>query len=342
MAEDKSIIRFVALILIGTLFFISFILLKKIFLAILIGLLFSYIFKPVYSKLKKYLKSPNLATIALVLILLLLIAIPSWYLAPIFVKQTFETYKTLQDLELGTILHEVIPTLVTEENMRSITIQFNSLSSRVLSSLLNQVTDSLVNIPNIILQLAIVLFTFFFATRDSAKLKNYVFSLSPFSAKTTTKFSVEFRNITNVIIYGQLLIALIQGFLLGIGLLIFKAPSPLLLATLTVFTSIIPVLGSWPVWLPTSLYMILGGNVLSGGLLFVYGLVLVSSVDNFLRPYFLSKSSTLPLPVALIGTLGGLYAFGLIGLVLGPLILAYLLIVIDFYRTGRLAELFQD
>jgi predicted PurR-regulated permease PerM len=88
--------------------------------------------------------------------------------------------------------------------------------------------------------------------------------------------------------------------------------------------------------------MIISGNVLSGALLLAYGAIFVSSIDNILRPYFLSKRSTLPIAVALIGTIGGFYTFGIIGLVLGPLILAYTLIVVDFYRKGNLKELFEN
>ena len=73
----------------------------------------------------------------------------------------------------------------------------------------------------------------------------------------------------------------------------------------------------------------------------IYGALFVSTVDNILRPYILSKKSTLPIALSVIGTIGGLYFFGLSGLVLGPLVLAYTIIIIEFYRQGKLDELFK-
>ena len=73
----------------------------------------------------------------------------------------------------------------------------------------------------------------------------------------------------------------------------------------------------------------------------LYGAIFVSTIDNLLRPYLLARSSNLPVALGVIGTIGGLYLFGIAGLVLGPLILAYGLILIDFYKQGKLNELFK-
>jgi len=78
----------------------------------------------------------------------------------------------------------------------------------------------------------------------------------------------------------------------------------------------------------------------AGILLFLWGILFVSTIDNFLRPYILSKRSNLPVVISVIGTIGGLYFFGIAGLLLGPLILAYVLIIIEFYQMGKLNELF--
>ncbi len=342
MADDKVVARFIASILVAGLFIAALIVLRPILIAILVGFLLAYIFQPLYKKIISRVKSPTLSTFILLLLILVLIAIPIWYLAPIFINQTFETYKSLQNLRIGEVLANLLPNFFGNINQNAVSIQFNTWVSQFFSSLMKEATEIIVKIPNLLLQIATALFTFFFATRDSSKLKEYVHSLSPFSKRTGETFFNEFRNITNALVYGQILIGLIQGLTLGFGLLMFKAPSPLLLTTLAIFTSIIPVLGSWVIWLPTSLLMMISGHILMGSLLLIYGMVLVSSLDNLLRPYFLSRNSTLPLPVALIGTIGGLYVFGLIGLILGPLILAYLLIVVDFYRKGKLKELFKN
>jgi predicted PurR-regulated permease PerM len=342
MAEDNFISKWVALAFVVLIFFIAFFVVRDILIAIFVGLIFAYIFNPLYKLLSKWIKYPSLATIVLMLLIILAIAIPSWFLAPIFINQTFETYRYLQQINFAEVLKTSFPSLFTPELASNVAIHLNNFISSFFSSLLNNLTGIISNLPSLVLKFVAAIFTFFFATRDANKLKDYLHSLSPFSKRTGDKFFTEFRNITDAIVYGQLAIGVIQGMLLGIGLFILGAPSPVLLTTLATVVSIIPVLGSWLIWLPTGVLMIISGNVLSGALLLAYGAIFVSSIDNILRPYFLSKRSTLPIAVALIGTIGGFYTFGIIGLVLGPLILAYTLIVVDFYRKGNLKELFEN
>jgi predicted PurR-regulated permease PerM len=216
-----------------------------------------------------------------------------------------------------------------------------TLIGKAFTAVLNHLSDILVNLPNLLLQLAVFIFTFYFAVRDSGKLKGYFSKLSPFSASTEQKLMSEFRGITNSIVYGHVLIGILQGLLVGVGLFILGVPKALILTSVAVIASIIPVLGSWIVWLPISIFLIASGQTSSGLFLFLYGLLFVSTIDNILRPLFISKNSNLNVALSVIGTIGGLYFFGIIGLVLGPLILAYILIIFDFYREGKLSELFK-
>lgn len=342
MAEDNIISKWVALGLIAIIFIVSLFIIQPIIIAIIIGLIFAYVFYPLYKRLNKLIKSPTLATIILMLLIVLIIAIPAWFFAPMFITQTFETYRYLQQINFAEVIGNAFPNLFSPETSKAIAVHLNNFLSAFFSSLMSQLSGMASNLPNLLLKFVAGIFTFFFATRDASKLRGYLESLSPFSQKTGDKFSAEFRNITNAVVYGQLAIGLVQGISLGVGLFILGAPSPLLLTALATIVSIIPVLGAWLVWLPTGVIMIVSGNALSGILLLIYGAVFVSTIDNFLRVFLLSKKSTLPTAVALVGIIGGFYTLGLIGLVLGPLILAYSLIIIDFYRKGNLKELFKN
>ena len=103
----------------------------------------------------------------------------------------------------------------------------------------------------------------------------------------------------------------------------------------------IPVLGSWIVWMPVGLFLIFTGQTFDGIFLLLYGALFISTIDNLIRPYILSKQSNLPIALSVIGTIGGLYFFGIAGLILGPLVLAYVLIIIEFYQQGKLKDLFN-
>ena len=340
--EEKFINKILTFVLIGILLVIAFIVLRSILIAIVVGLLLAYIFQPVYKKIHSKVSNKNLSTAILMILIILTIAIPLWFLIPIIAKQTFEAYMYLQRLDLTTPLQKILPSLFTPEFTESFASHIYNFINQLFNKLLTSFGNFLMNIPNLLLQIAVILFTFYFAVRDSDKLEEYVSSLSPLSSSTEKKFAQEFRNITNTVIYGQFLIALIQGLALGMGLLILGVPKTLLLTVIAIIASFVPIIGPWIVWLPISITLILSGEPLSGIILFVYGALFVSSIDNLLRPMIISKKTNLPTSIALIGIIGGIYAFGIIGLILGPLILAYVLIIIDFYRQGKLGELFKS
>lgn len=338
--EDQTITRIVTLIAIGLLFVLGFLILKGILIAIILGLLMAYIFHPVYSFLVKYLKEKNLSTAILILIIVLAIAIPLWFLTPALIRQAFDTYAYLQKMNFVEFFSH-FPSLFNSELSSVVGSSMQTLIAKTFTSFINALTDLLINLPSLLLQFAVFIFTFYFATRDSNKFKEYFVKLSPFSEATEKKMMAEFRGITNAIVYGQVLIGVLQGLLLGVGLFIIGVPKALILTFVGVIASIIPVLGSWIVWLPVSIFLLASGQTSSGLFLFLYGLLFVSTIDNILRPLFLSKNSNLNIALSVIGTIGGLYYFGIVGLILGPLVLAYILIVFDFYRQGKLSELFK-
>ena len=123
------------------------------------------------------------------------------------------------------------------------------------------------------------------------------------------------------VVYGMIGTALAQGVLAGIGFWIAGVPQSLLLACLTFALSFVP--GGPPfLWGPVAVWLLLQGSVWWGIFVAIWGLLLVSSIDNFLRPYLLNQNSNLPVLLGLFGLIGGVLAFGLIGLFLGPILLA--------------------
>jgi predicted PurR-regulated permease PerM len=123
------------------------------------------------------------------------------------------------------------------------------------------------------------------------------------------------------VVYGVLGTALAQSILATIGFYVCKAPSPLLLGFLTFFFSLIPM-GPPLIWLPASLWLITQGHTIAGTILALWGIGVVSTIDNFLKPYLISRGSSLPFVLVLLGVMGGVLAFGVIGVFLGPTILA--------------------
>lgn len=337
MPDHKDIKRGIAGAIIVAIFILTFFILKPIIIPIIFGLLFAYVFYPVYKKIKKHIKGKNISALILLFGITVIIAIPIFYLVPTIVKQTFNIYVNFQSFNFN----EFISGFIQGDAATTIALQLDNIIGQIFSAFLNQFTSILVNLPSLLLQFAVFLFTFYFATRDADELTEYLSTLSPFSEATETKFLKELRGITNAIVFGQVFIGIIQGLAIGVGLFLLGVPNALILTFVACLVSIIPILGSGFVWLPVSIFLFATGQTFAGIFLFLYGAIFVSTIDNIFRPIILSKQSNLPVALSVIGTIGGLYFFGITGLVLGPLILAYVLIIIEFYREGKLKDLFN-
>ncbi len=337
MADSRDVKRGIAGALIFGIFVLAFFVLKPIIIPIIFGLLFAYIFNPIYKAIQPRIKIKGLTAFILLLGIVIVVAVPTIYLVPILVKQIFETYVLFQNFNFGTLFSGFIAGGVSPTFVAS----FNNIVSKFFSTLLSQFTNILVNLPSLILQFIVFLFTFYFAIKEGDELRRYISTLSPFSDATEKKFLQEFRGITNAIVFGQVFIGIIQGLAVGLGLLFLGVPKVLTLTFIASIVSMIPVLGSWIVWFPVGMVLLITGKTFSGIFLLLYGVLFVSIIDNFLRPYILSRQSNLPIALSIIGTIGGLYFFGIAGLLLGPLVLAYVLIIIEFYQRGKLKELFN-
>jgi len=335
MKEDDFKKVMMTLITIGLLV-LAFIIIQPIIIAVLFGLILSYIFFPVYTRLYSKIKSPNISALLVVLGCLLVLLVPIIILIPIIANQAVDVYITMQTLDVSTALQESFPSFFSSlSNPADIAAAVTSFTSHIANLVLSTFQQILFNIPSILLQTVVVVFTFFFMLRDHDEMKIYFFSLSPFSKETQQRFYNKFEQVTNSIIYGQLIVGLAQGIIAGAGYFIFGVPNALLLTILTMLVGIIPVIGPWLVWMPIDIYLFASGNTGAALGLLIYGLLVVNWIDSLIRPLVVSRMTKMNSAIALIGMVGGLYVFGIIGLILGPLVLAYLLLIAEFYKEKR-------
>ena len=138
--------------------------------------------------------------------------------------------------------------------------------------------------------------------------------------------------------YGVVTIASLQGFLGGFAFWLLGVPSALLWAVLMAFICMIPVAGSFLVWLPLSIYLMATGHWAKGVLLIAWGALVVSTIDNFLRPKLIKKQTKLHELFVFFSVLGGISVFGLLGLVLGPVVLAITLGLLQTFQHQSTTE----
>src|SRR5262249_45500657 len=136
----------------------------------------------------------------------------------------------------------------------------------------------------------------------------------------------------------SLVTSLVQGVLVGTALAIVGLPSPVVFGVLAAIASLVPLVGTALVWVPAAIALIVQGRVGAAVFVLLWGVLVVSSADNFVRPLFLSgraQISTLPV---FLGLMGGLSAFGAIGMFLGPVIVALVIALLGFVEEARAAD----
>lgn len=212
---------------------------------------------------------------------------------------------------------------------------FYSFVTNITNSLISYLSQLILNFPKMLLQLVVVLFTFYFVLKDKKQFFNYVQSLMPFSKEIEKKIVDQTKRITISVVYGQVIIGFIQGIIAGLGLFIFKVPNALLLTSIMIVAGIFPIIGTAIVWIPIVLFLFIEGNTGAAFGVILFGII-SSVADNFLRPIIVSRRSKIHPAILLIGMIGGLYMFGILGFILGPLILAYLLILLEVYRDRKI------
>lgn len=218
---------------------------------------------------------------------------------------------------------ERIKTLAGRSNL-NLTDSVITYSKQVLSQLLLFLTALITNSFAFLLDTCFMLFILFFVYLDGRKALAWLDRVLPIEAVVRNKVSLVIQNVLSGFIFGTLLTSLVQGVLAGAAYLLFNVPSACLLAVLTAIAGLIPVVGTAIIWLPAALYLYFTGAAGKAVVLALWGLVVVGMADNVVKPLFMSSRVTLPLLPLLLGAFGGLAAFGVLGAILGPLLLAIL------------------
>jgi predicted PurR-regulated permease PerM len=212
----------------------------------------------------------------------------------------------------------------------------NSSFEQIRNWILSLAPNILGSIGELVLGLFIMFFMMYYGFVDGEKFLGRIREVLPLQASLKDTLFYELRTITQAVLYGQVMTALIQGGLGTLGLMIFGVPNWLFWGAIMIIAAFLPLVGTPIVWAPAALSLIVGGATARGIGLLIYGGVLVMNVDNFLRPRLMSGHTKVHPALILIGVLGGLKVFGFVGLLVGPLILALLVACVKFYEEAYL------
>lgn len=177
----------------------------------------------------------------------------------------------------------------------------------------------------------VMFFSLFYLFIDGEKFVKKIMELSPIKDKYERVLFQKFNSITRATLRGTSLIAIVQGFMGGILFWATGVPSPVLLGILMMISSVIPSVGSGLVWLPVGLLMIIAGHPVEGIAILVVGGLVISTVDNFIRPKMVGRDTQMHPLLILFSTLGGIALFGISGFIVGPIIMSLFVALWEIY-----------
>ncbi len=208
-------------------------------------------------------------------------------------------------------------------------------TKRVLQSLASTGGNFVLGALGTVVSFGLMLFALFFVLRDGPALARKVVRMLPIEERRRSRLWLHLAEVTRAVFMGIGLTALVQGSLVGIGFWIAGLPSPLVFGVLGALFALIPLVGTALVWIPGVASLAVQGDYGHAVFLAAWGVLVVGSVDNFLRPMLISGRSELPTLAVFIGVMGGLSSFGFIGLFLGPIVLGLLVALFRFENEER-------
>jgi predicted PurR-regulated permease PerM len=194
-----------------------------------------------------------------------------------------------------------------------------------------------------VLNFTAMLFLLFFFIRDGQGMARAAINLVPLEPTRRDELQDRLGAVTRAVVLGTVVTAIIQGLLLGIGFAVAGLPAPVVFGVITAVLSIVPFGGTALVWVPAVGLLLFQGRYGAAIVLAAIGLV-VSTVDNFLKPLLISGRAVVPTLAVFIGVLGGLFAFGIIGMFLGPVVIALAIALVNFAQDTKKgdATLFRE
>lgn len=238
----------------------------------------------------------------------------------------------LQQLSTVPFVGKVVDWLDLVSGMPMAESIFNGAASWLTRFVTRLSSEILNNAFKIFYLLMVVTISSFFIVRDGHVIIRYIKDVLPLSDEAKEEIVERAAKMLRSVVYGIVFTASVQGTLGGLGWYYSGLPNAVFFGFTMFITGMVPFVGTPVVWIPGAIYLLLAGKTLNGLLLLAWGFGIVSTVDNFMRPYFISGGSNMHILVIFIGIVGGVYNWGFLGLFLGPLIMSLALFMLDIYR----------
>jgi predicted PurR-regulated permease PerM len=304
------------------------------------------IFYPVHQGILRRTNRLSLSALLSCLLVIVTIVLPLTLITIAVVDQLSDVGKTLQSLSselLDPVSSPLAPLLnwlgqyINIENLRSqefILDKIKGASGAVAGKTLGVVGGVL----GAIVDTAFIIFTMYYLFRDGDRILDALRNVLPLDKKQSREIFERTHDVISASVYGTLVIAAIQGALGGLAFWVLGLNSPIVWAVVMTFLCLIPMAGAFLVWAPVAIFLFFTGEWVKGVLLTAWGALVIGTIDNFLRPKLVGERTKLHELFIFFSVLGGLHVFGVLGIVLGPVVLAITLALFDVIKRSTVSE----
>lgn len=335
--------------------YLSYLILRPFLHILIFSIVLATAFHPTQVRLTRFYRGrSNLAALSIVFIITFVIVLPIFLFSSALVDQGLKSVnqvtewiragnltKLAHDQRLVNFLERVqerLPFLELEK--MSLTNSLLDLSKGFGQYFLSKGATILGNVATLVTHFFIMIFVTFYLLRDGKGMIKQARLLSPLRTEQEDRIIDGIRRVGGSVLLGTLATAACQGLIGGIGLAIVGIPG-LFWGTVMGFSSLIPIVGTSLVWIPSAVYLLLLGKMKHAAFLAAWNVILVGSIDNFLRPFLMGGEGRMSPFYVFLAIVGGVQYFGLVGILYGPLILSFAMIMLYIYQVEYKEDLLK-
>lgn len=322
-------------------FFVAMI--RGFLVTILLAAIFSGLFQPLYRRCLGVARGHrSLASAGTLVVVSLLVIVPLLLLLLIVASQAIQVTDSVlpwteEQIRKGTDLDAYLQRIPGYEHIEpyraEILTKLGEFVQNIGTFLIARLSAVTRGTVSFFFHLSLMLYTMYFFLKDGQRILDRVLYYIPLLPEDEDRMVGRFVSVTRATLKGTLVIGVVQGGLAGIALAIAGIPSAVFWGTVMTVLSIIPAVGTGLVWVPATVYLFATGAVGRGLFLLAFCGIVVGMADNVLRPRLVGKDTRMHDLLILLSTLGGLMLFGVLGLILGPIVAALFVTVWDIYGT---------
>jgi predicted PurR-regulated permease PerM len=317
--------------------------LGSIFLAVMLAI----IFHPIHARIQTRLRRRNAAALLSTILVLVVLLVPAVALAVVIGQETRELQQLLSEKSAQQGGWNQYMTHATERVVSWVGhyVDISKLDLRgTVLRWLGQISRSLLswggravgNFFSLIVDAVATFFTLFFLFREGGAMKEHAAGLLPLTRAQVERLFTGISNSIVANVHGVLAVGTVQGILAGLAFWVLGLPSPVFWGVVTALFSLVPIVGSAAVWGPAAIVLFAGGHWVKGLVLLAWGAGVVAQSDSVVRPFVISQRAQLNTLLVFFALLGGVQAFGVMGLFIGPVVLSFTIVVLEMLREANL------